>query len=93
MHHGCTIKSIDMPKLSDIRITDKTVKNAKPKSIAYDIRDATLRGFILKVQPTGSKAFYAEWARGKRSRYRSRRSETAFQLLESSLIQNMKPGR
>jgi integrase len=68
MHHGCTIKSIDMPKLSDIRITDKTVKNAKPKSIAYDIRDATLRGFILKVQPTGSKAFYAEWARGKRSR-------------------------
>lgn len=57
-----------MPKLSKIRITDKTVKNAKLKSIAYDIRDATLRGFILKVQPTGSKAFYAEWARGKRSR-------------------------
>jgi integrase len=57
-----------MPKLSDTSITEKTVKNAKPKSIAYDIRDATLRGFILKVQPTGSKAFYAEWARGKRSR-------------------------
>ncbi|NOR41687.1 MAG: tyrosine-type recombinase/integrase [Gammaproteobacteria bacterium] len=68
MHHGCTIRTADMPKLSDIRITDKTVKNAKPKNIAYDIRDATLRGFILKVQPTGSKAFYAEWGRGKRSR-------------------------
>ena len=68
MHHGYTIRTAVMPKLSDIRITDKTVKNAKPKDIAYDIRDATLRGFILKVQPTGSKAFYAEWGRGKRSR-------------------------
>jgi len=68
MHHGYTIRTADMPKLSDIRITDKTVKNAKPKDIAFDIRDATLRGFILKVQPTGSKAFYAEWSRGKRSR-------------------------
>jgi hypothetical protein len=57
-----------MPKLSATRITDKTVKNSKPKESAYDIRDATLRGFILKVQPTGTKAFYAEWARGKRSR-------------------------
>jgi len=57
-----------MPKLSTIRITDKTVKNAKKRDITYDIRDAILRGFILKVQPTGSKAFYCEWGRGKRSR-------------------------
>jgi integrase len=57
-----------MPKLSATRITDKTVKNAKPRDITYDIRDAVLRGFSLKVQPSGSKAFYAEWARGKRSR-------------------------
>jgi len=57
-----------MPKLSAIRITDKTVKNAKKRNSTYDIRDAVLRGFSLKVQPTGSKAFYCEWARGKRSR-------------------------
>jgi len=57
-----------MPKLSATRITDKTVKNAKPRKSAYDIRDAVLRGFILKVQPTGTKTFYAEWARGKRTR-------------------------
>jgi len=57
-----------MPKLSTTRITEKTVKNAKPRKKTYDIRDAVLRGFILKVQPSGSKAFYAEWARGKRSR-------------------------
>jgi hypothetical protein len=57
-----------MPKLSATRITDKTVKNAKSRDITYDIRDAILRGFSLKVQPSGSKAFYAEWARGKRSR-------------------------
>ena len=42
----------------DIRIGK--FKIAKVKSIAYDIRDATLRGFILKVQSTGSKALYAE---------------------------------
>ena len=57
-----------MPKLSSTRITDKTVKNAKPREKTYDIRDAVLRGFMLKVQPSGSKAFYAEWGRGKRSR-------------------------
>jgi integrase len=57
-----------MPKLSSTRITDKTVKNAKPREKTYDIRDAVLRGFILKVQPSGSKAFYAEWGRGKRNR-------------------------
>ena len=52
-----------MPKLSATRITDKTVKNAKPREITYDIRDAVLRGFSLKVQPSGSKAFYAEYSR------------------------------
>ena len=68
MHHENTTGIADMPKLSATRITDKTVKNAKPRDITYDIRDAVLRGFSLKVQPSGSKAFYAEWARGKRSR-------------------------
>jgi len=57
-----------MPKLSSIRITDKTVKNAKPREKTYDIRDAVLRGFMLKVQPSGSKSFYVEWGRGKRIR-------------------------
>jgi integrase len=57
-----------MPKLSGTRITEKTVKNAKPREKTYDIRDAVLRGFILKIHPSGNKAFYAEWARGKRSR-------------------------
>ena len=52
-----------MPKLSTVRITDKTVKNAKPGPTVYDIRDAVLRGFLLKVQPSGTKTFYCEWAR------------------------------
>lgn len=57
-----------MPKLSKVRITEKIVLSAKPRNKTYDIRDANLRGFILKVHPSGQKSFYAEWDRGKRTR-------------------------
>lgn len=53
-----------MPKLAATRITDKIVRSAKPRKGRYEIRDAALPGFMLRVSPTGSKSFYLQLQRG-----------------------------
>ncbi len=55
-----------MPKLAAIHITDLTIRTAKPKSNRYEIRDAQLTGFMLRVSPSGSKTFYVQLERGKK---------------------------
>ena len=55
-----------MPKLAAIRITDLTIRTAKPKSSRYEIRDSQLTGFMLRVSPSGSKTFYVQLERGKK---------------------------
>jgi len=55
-----------MPKLAAIRITDLTIRTAKPKSSRYEIRDAQLTGFMLRISPSGSKTFYVQLERGKK---------------------------
>jgi integrase len=49
-------------------ISANTVKTAKPRETAYDVRDTRLRGFILRVQPSGRAMFYVEYGRGKRAK-------------------------
>lgn len=49
-----------MPKLSTVRITDVTVRTAKPKDKRYFIRDSNVRGFLLRVNPNGSKSYYVQ---------------------------------
>lgn len=56
-----------MPRRSNTRITEQTVRR-KPADKPIEVRDCDLRGFILRIEPTGTKTFYAEWARGKRTR-------------------------
>jgi len=56
-----------MPKRTNTRITDKTVRH-KPSDKPIEIRDCDLRGFILRIQPTGTKTYYLQLDRGKRSR-------------------------
>jgi integrase len=56
-----------MPKRSTTRITDRSVRR-KPSDKPIEIRDCDLRGFILRIEPSGTRTFYAEWARGQRSR-------------------------
>ena len=53
-----------MPRISAIRITDKTIRSSKPKDHRFEIRDATLPGFMLRVSPTGTKSFYVQLKRG-----------------------------
>ena len=57
-----------MPKRSKVRINGRTVSTAKRRDKAYEIRDRDLRGFLLRISPTGTKTYYAQWARGRRSR-------------------------
>jgi len=49
-----------MPRLSNIQITDLVARSARPKGQRYEIRDSLLRGFMLRVNPTGTKAWYVQ---------------------------------
>lgn len=49
-------------------ITDAVANKAEPKLKPYEIRDQRIAGFLLRVQPTGRKAFYCEYQRGGRLR-------------------------
>lgn len=49
-----------------ITLTNRLVTTAEPRERPYELRDLTMKGLILRVQPSGYKAFIVEWARGKR---------------------------
>jgi site-specific recombinase XerD len=48
------------------KFTTATVKRAKPKAAPYELRGP--HGLVLRVQPSGVKTFYSQYARGKRMR-------------------------
>jgi integrase len=53
-------------------LTNTQAREAKPRSIRYEVTCDALPGFILRVLPTGKKAFFARYrdAAGKDHRYR-----------------------
>ena len=48
------------------KITQKSVEAATPKEQPYELHDTSLVGFVLRVQPSGTKSFIAQWRRGRR---------------------------
>lgn len=50
------------------KLSDSSIERAKPRATPYELRDSGLTGFLVRVQPSGVKTFYVEWARGKRLR-------------------------
>lgn len=48
------------------QLTKRIVTNAQPQSKPYEIRDILVRGLILRIQPSGHKAWIVSWAHGKR---------------------------
>lgn len=47
-------------------LNKRAVSDAQPQPKPYEIRDTTVRGLILRVQPSGHKAWIVTWAHGKR---------------------------
>ena len=52
-----------------IAITNRALSNLKPSTKPYFLRDSTLKGFGVKVNPSGAIRFIAEvWHEGRSSR-------------------------
>jgi integrase len=49
-----------------IQLTKKLVMGAKPASKPYELRDVLIKGLLLRVHPSGHRAWVVEWARGRR---------------------------
>ena len=47
-------------------LTSAAVRDLAPAAKPYEMRDDRLRGFLVRVQPSGHKAYYVEYARGRR---------------------------
>lgn len=49
-----------------MQITQQLIRRLKPVEKPYEIRDDKLKGFILRVQPTGAMSYICEYERGRR---------------------------
>jgi integrase len=52
-----------------VRLTELTVRNARPAKTAYLIWDTHQRGLALRVQPTGTRSFVVVYSRQGRPRW------------------------
>lgn len=57
------------------KLTKEAVERLKSLAKPYDTRDTEIRGFLVRTQPSGAKAFYFDyrlegWPGSKRARYR-----------------------
>lgn len=72
-----------------------TGTDAKPKPKPFEIWDTRLRGFMLRVQPSGVRVYYVQLARGKRERIGSTSDLTPDEARErcSVMLGNYASGR
>src|SRR6266700_3575208 len=47
-------------------ISISVVKQLRPAAKPFEVRDTRVKGFLLRVQPSGAMAYYVEYRRGKR---------------------------
>lgn len=73
-------------------LTKRIVLTVEPKDRPYELRDAQVRGLILRVHPSGHKAWTVTWAHGKRRTLdsvdhltRDRARQTVAEYVQSGL--------
>ncbi|PIQ44079.1 MAG: recombinase [Gammaproteobacteria bacterium CG11_big_fil_rev_8_21_14_0_20_46_22] len=56
-----------MPRLTKMiaAITNSLIKTLKPSKERYDVRDTTLKGFMVRVFPSGKMSYRCQYTRGK----------------------------
>jgi hypothetical protein len=47
-------------------ISSRTISRLQPGPKVYEVRDKRLKGFLLRVLPSGKMSFICQYARGKR---------------------------
>jgi integrase len=53
------------------KLTKRAVDALSVRERPYDVRDEDLRGFLVRIEPSGRKSFFLDYRlRGKRNRYR-----------------------
>lgn len=57
-----------MPKSKPVRLTKTVVESAKPRARDYFIWDASLKGFGVRVFPSGTKVYVCKWGLGRRGK-------------------------
>ncbi len=67
-------------------ITTRTINSLTPKDKPFEIRDTTLKGLILRVQPSGITTYYLEYQRGKRVKLGRADAITPFQARELAKV-------
>ncbi len=70
---AATLTEKSIPKAKPkANLTEKSIPKAKPKAEPYEIADRgskhSIKGLILRIQPSGSKTWYAQIERGMRER-------------------------
>lgn len=55
-----------------VKITTTLIKGLEPKNTGYDVRDTEIKGFLLKVHPSGKMTYYLDYrtSDGLRKSYR-----------------------
>lgn len=48
------------------KITKKLIESLKPKEKQYEVRDAELKGLMVRVMPTGTMTYAVEYGRGRK---------------------------
>jgi len=47
-----------------MKLTNRSVANLELNTALYDVRDTEIKGFLLRVRPTGSKTYYLQYRNG-----------------------------
>jgi integrase len=64
------------------KITQKLIDGLKSQTKPFEVRDTEVRGFLLRVQPSGAKTYICQYARGKRLTLGSPEILTPYQARE-----------